>query len=277
MNESRSVSPATAEATSPPFDSARFDDLLDEAGMDAVVVCSKHNIQYLLGGYRFFFFDHFDAIGISRYLPFLVYVKGRPDQSIYVGHGMESYEKALGKFWIPSFQTAGATLDSAQCVVDHLAKLGSKVKRVGVERAFLPADAAELLARELAAITFVEAHLPLERLRARKTPDELDSLRAASELVVDSMLAVIASHEPGVTKAELVEALRREEVNRGLTFEYCLLTAGTSLNRAPSDQVWGPGDILSLDSGGNYKGYIGDLCRMAIQGEPDSELEDLLG
>jgi Xaa-Pro aminopeptidase len=277
MNESRSVSPATAEATSPPFDSARFDDLLDEAGMDAVVVCSKHNIQYLLGGYRFFFFDHFDAIGISRYLPFLVYVKGRPDQSIYVGHGMESYERALGKFWIPSFQTAGATLDSAQCVVDHLAKLGSKVKRVGVERAFLPADAAELLARELAAITFVEAHLPLERLRARKTPEELDLLRAASELVVDSMLAVIASHEPGVTKAELVEALRREEVNRGLTFEYCLLTAGTSLNRAPSDQVWGPGDILSLDSGGNYKGYIGDLCRMAIQGEPDRELEDLLG
>jgi Xaa-Pro aminopeptidase len=38
----------------------------------------------------------------------------------------------------------------------------------------------------------------------------------------------------------------------------------------------GAGDILSLDSGGNYKGYIGDLCRMAIQGEPDSELADLL-
>jgi hypothetical protein len=41
--------------------------------------------------------------------------------------------------------------------------------------------------------------------------------------------------------------------------------------------VWAAGDILSLDSGGNYKGYIGDLCRMAIQGEPDGELEDLLG
>jgi Xaa-Pro aminopeptidase len=277
MNDSRNVSSATAEATSPPFDSARFDDLLDETGMDAVVVCSKHNIQYLLGGYRFFFFDHFDAIGISRYLPFFVYVKGRPDQSTYVGHGMESYEKALGKFWTPSFQTAGTTLDSAQRVTEHLAKLGSKVERVGVERAFLPADAAELMVRELPGVTFVEAHLPLERLRARKTPEELDLLRAASELVVDSMLAVIASHEPGVTKTELVEALRREEVNRGLTFEYCLLTAGTSLNRAPSDQVWGPGDILSLDSGGNYKGYIGDLCRMAIQGEPDRELEDLLG
>ena len=69
-----------------------------------------------------------------------------------------------------------------------------------------------------------------------------------------------------------MEALRREEVSRGLTFEYCLITAGTSLNRAPSDQVWHDGDIMSLDSGGNYKGYIGDLCRMAILGEPDASL-----
>jgi Xaa-Pro aminopeptidase len=277
MNESRSLSSAMAEAPSPPFDGARLDALLDEAGMDAAVISSKHNIQYLFGGYRFFFFDHFDAIGVSRYLPLLVYVKGRPDQSTYIGDAMESYEKDLGKFWTPAFQTARATLDSAQIAVDHLTKLGSKVKRVGVERAFLPADAAELMARELPGVTFVEAHLPLERLRARKTREELDLLRAASELVVDSMLAVIASHGPGATKTELVEALRREETNRGLTFEYCLITAGTSLNRAPSDLVWAAGDILSLDSGGNYKGYIGDLCRMAIQGEPDSELEDLLG
>ena len=278
MNESRGSLSATAEATPLPFDSARLDGLLDEAGMDAVVISSKHNIQYLFGGYRFFFFDHFDAIGVSRYLPLLVYVKGRPEQSTYIGQGMESYEKELGKFWTPAFQTAGATsLDSAQLAADHLAKLAPKLKRIGIERAFLPADAAEFMLHELPGVTFVEAHFPLERLRARKTREELEFLRIASDLVVDSMLAVITSHGPGATKTELVEALRREEVNRGLTFEYCLITAGTSLNRAPSNQVWGAGDILSLDSGGNYKGYIGDLCRMAIQGEPDSELEDLLG
>jgi Xaa-Pro aminopeptidase len=33
---------------------------------------------------------------------------------------------------------------------------------------------------------------------------------------------------------------------------------------------------MSLDSGGNYKGYIGDLCRMGILGTPDAELVDLL-
>jgi Xaa-Pro aminopeptidase len=277
MNESLGSLSATTGAAPLPFDSARLDDLLDEAGMDAAVISSKHNIQYLFGGYRFFFFDHFDAIGVSRYLPLLVYVKGRPEQSIYIGHGMESYERDLGKFWTPVFQTAGATLDATQLAIDHLAKLAPNVRRVGIERAFLPADAAELMTRELPGVTFLEAHFPFERLRARKTREELDLLRTASYLVVDSMLAVITSHGPGATKLELVEALRREEVNRGLTFEYCLLTAGTNLNRAPSDKVWGEGDILSLDSGGNYKGYIGDLCRMAIQGEPDAELVDLLG
>ena len=33
---------------------------------------------------------------------------------------------------------------------------------------------------------------------------------------------------------------------------------------------------MSLDSGGNYHGYIGDVARMAILGEPDGELNDLL-
>src|ERR1700761_2821754 len=87
-----------------PFDAGRLDALMDEAGIDALVVTSKHNIQYLLGGYRFFFFDHFDAIGVSRYLPVLVYAKGHPGRSTYIGHPMENYERELGRFWVPTFQ-----------------------------------------------------------------------------------------------------------------------------------------------------------------------------
>jgi Xaa-Pro aminopeptidase len=161
-------------------------------------------------------------------------------------------------------------------VVERLRRLHRENAVIGVERAFLPADAEEVLRRELPSARIVDATVALERLRARKTPQELDWLRTASERVVESMLATVASHGPGTTKLEMVEALRREEVSRGLTFEYCLITAGQSLNRAPSDQVWREGDPMSIDSGGNYKGYIGDLCRMAILGEPDAELQDLL-
>src|SRR5262249_10108981 len=116
----------------------------------------------------------------------------------------------------------------------------------------------------------------LERLRAIKSPQELQMLRIATDVVIDSMDAVFKQHGAGATKEELAEALRREETSRGLTFDYCLIAAGSSLNRAPSEQRWEEGDVLSLDSGGNYHGYIGDVARMGIVGEPDQELVDLL-
>src|SRR5437870_5203127 len=261
-----------------PFDAQRLDRLMDENGIDVLIATSKHNVQYLLGGHRAFFFDYMDAMGLSRYLPIVVYPKGAPDKAAFFGHRLENFQLQNQPFWTPVQQAnSSGSIDTMQKAIDHVKKSGVKARAIGVELAFLPADAATVLRDAFSGSEIKDALFVLERMRAIKSPDELEKLRVASERVIDSMLAVIASHAPGATKAELTEALRREETNRGLTFEYCLITAGTSLNRAPSDQKWEKGDILSLDSGGNFHGYIGDLCRMAIHGEPDGELEDLLG
>jgi Xaa-Pro aminopeptidase len=172
---------------------------------------------------------------------------------------------------------SSGSIDVMQKAIAHIRKSGVPARRIGAEMAFLPVDSGAALRAAFADSEMIDALFVLERLRAVKSSDELAQLKIASEAVIESMMAVIAKHGPGATKRELTEALRREETNRGLTFEYCLITAGTSLNRAPSEQRWDRGDILSLDSGGNYHGYIGDLCRMAIQGEPDAELEEMLG
>ena len=261
-----------------PFDTKKLDKLLDDAGIDVLVATSQHNIQYLLGGYRFFFFDTMDAVGVTRYLPALVYRKGKPEQSTYVGCGMETYERDLGKFWPENLDLSViGSKETMQHVADHIKKL-SGVRRIGVESAFLPADGEGVLRQNLSNCDVVDAVFPLERLRASKTKEEIGYLREASERVVAAMLATFAQCKPGMTKLEMTETLRREEVNRGLVFDYLLLTAGTSLNRAPSEQRLVAGDIISLDSGGNYKGYIGDLCRMGIlDAKPDAELVDLLG
>jgi Xaa-Pro aminopeptidase len=263
--------------TAIPFDTGLLDRLMDAAGIDVLLASSKHNVQYLLGDYRFFFFDYMDAVGKSRYLPIVIYPRGTPAKAGYVGNRMEAYEKEVRPFWVPEFRpVAFGSVDAMQAAVEHMWRAGVPAARIGVESGFLPADANETLRRAFPDSRVVDALGVLERLRARKTPAELEKLRRASEGVIASMLAVIGSHGAGTTKRQLVDALRREEVSRGLTFEYCLITAGTSLNRAPSEQVWRDGEILSLDSGGNYQGYIGDICRMAILGEPDGELRDLL-
>jgi Xaa-Pro aminopeptidase len=267
----------TTRHSTAPFDTALLDRLMEEAGLDVLIATSKHNVQYLLGGHRSFFFDNMDAIGIGRYLPAFVYPKGAPDKAAYFGHGMETYQTQIKPFWVAEVNTkSGGSIDVMQKAADYVRGLAKKGDRIGVELAFIPANSEATLRKTLPDADIKDALFVLERLRVRKTPEELEKLRLASELVIDSMLAVIGSHGAGATTAELTEALRREETSRGLVFDYCLITAGSSHNRAPSDQRWEQGDVLSVDSGGNYHGYIGDLARMGIVGEPDAELEDLL-
>lgn len=260
-----------------PFDHGRLDRLMDEAGIDVLFATSKHNTQYLLGGYKFIFFAAMDAIGHSRYLPIVLYAKGGPEKAAYIANKMENGEHQNHPFWTPAVHTAcWGTLDAAALAVEHVRKIGKSKARIGIEPGFLPADAYLYLRKELPDAELIDATGTLERLRAIKTEAELDQLRIASEHITNAMLATIAWAREGSTKSEIIEQLRREETNRGAHFEYCLLTLGSSHNRAASPQAWKRGEVLSIDSGGNYHGYIGDLCRMGVLGEPDAELEDLL-
>jgi Xaa-Pro aminopeptidase len=260
-----------------PFDTERLDRLMDDAGMDVLFITSKHNVQYLLGGHRAFFFESMDAMGLSRYLPVFVYAKGEPDKAGFFGHRMENYQNEVKPFWVSELNVkSSGSVDAMEKAVEYARKLNPKPQRIGAELAFLPADASAVLGRAFPGSEIKDALFLLERLRAIKSPEELKMLRVATDAVIDSMAAVFHNCGAGATKNELAEALRREETMRGLTFDYCLIAAGSSLNRAPSDQRWEEGDVLSLDSGGNYHGYIGDVARMGIIGAPDQELEDLL-
>jgi Xaa-Pro aminopeptidase len=277
MEDTMDAMPGNAQEAKPPFDQDRLDRLMDDADLDFLIAASKHNVQYMLGGYKFIFFSAMDAIGHSRYLPLVIYEKARPDRAAYIGNKMESGEHQNRPFWTPEVQTATwGSMDAAQLAAEHFTKIGRTDARIGIEPAFLPSDAYIALRKALPDAKVFDATSTFERMRALKTPEELAKLRKASDFITESMLATIAGSKEGSTKTEIIERLRREETNRGLHFEYCLLTLGSSHNRAASEQAWAPGEVLSIDSGGNYHGYIGDLCRMGVLGEPDAELEDLL-
>ena len=271
------VNAQPAKALAIPFDHNRLDRLMEEAGIDLLLATSKHNVQYLLGGHRANFFDYMDATGVTRYLPVLVYPKGAPEKAAYIGHRLETFQHQAKPLWTPETQTtSNSSVEAMQKAVDYIRKAGLATKRIAPEFGFLPYDASKVLRAAFPDADWVDALYVMERQRLKKSPEELEKLKYASEAVIEAMLATIGKTPPGTSKADVVETLRREETLRGLTFEYCLITCGTSMNRAPSDQRWDKGDIMSIDSGGNFHGYIGDVCRMAIQGEPDGELQELL-
>src|SRR6185503_2416429 len=126
-------------AVAPAFDHRQLDDLMERAGLDALLATSKHNVQYLLGGHRFFFFDYMDAIGVSRYLPVLVYVRGDLDAARYIGNAMESWQLDNDPIWVRDIDTTtwGAQ-DSIAVAVEHVRRVRPGRVVVGIEGSFLP-------------------------------------------------------------------------------------------------------------------------------------------
>ena len=264
---------------SSPFDHVELDRLLRAAGIDVLLASSKHNVRYLLGGHVNQFFGVMDAIGTSRYLPILVYVPGRPELAHYVASIAEEwYLTARDRpLWVTSVRTdPHSSTEAASAVFAWLRDHGLADARIAIEAPFLPADAFDLLRECMPDAEWRDAVEPLESLRAVKSAAELQLVRACSDAIVDSMLDTFAAHGPGDTKAEIEQTLRRHQVARGLTYEYCLISMGSSSNRAPSKQPLEHGDVVCLDSGGQLGGYIGDVARMAVLGEPDDELESIL-
>lgn len=251
-----------------PFDHGRLDDYMGRHGIDVILATSKHNIQYLTGGHRFFWFDYMDAVGVSRYLPIVGYFRGRPEATFYVGNALEGNQLDNDPVWVPHIETSSwGVEDAIRTAVNLVAPTSGDGLSVGVEPNFLPASAWNQL-QKVDGLKLVSAELVLERLRMTKSPEERVIVEEASKRTVDAILATFSQIRPGMTKREVIDILRVEEVKRELVFEYCLATVGSSLNRGPSDQVVREGDIVCLDSGGNYKGYIGDLARMAVVGTP---------
>jgi Xaa-Pro aminopeptidase len=265
------------KAGRPPFDASRLDDLMEKSGIDVIVATSRHNVQYLLGGYRFFFFETIDAAGINRYLPVVIYWKGHPDRTAYVGNLMEGPEKERGSFWnADNFIGSWDSTQAMAAAITHLKNSGLPTRSIGIEASFLPADAKDALAAAFSDSAIVDAHRPLELLRAVKKPYEVDLIRRATEGVAESAIATFAETRVGTTKREMIAMVRREQFARGVDFNFCQATIGSNLDRTPTSQVLAEGEVVSLDCVGNVNGYVGDICRMGVVGEPDAELQDIL-
>jgi Xaa-Pro aminopeptidase len=270
------VAELASTPASPPFNRSHLDGLMEDAGVDAVLATSPHNVRYLLGGYEYFMYALADSIGLSRYLPAVAYRRGRPDETLYVGAGNEAWGTDATPLWVDetrlvSWGVGDTARELATWIEQHVPSGG----RIGVELPYLPAEAHTILSSGRPG-GLVDATELLEELRAVKRPHELDIMRRSSTAVVDAILATFAGTAVGDTKAEIFERLRQEETRRGLTFCYALVAAGASTHRGPSPQALVAGDVLSLDSGAMADGWVADLARMGIAGEPTPRHHELL-
>jgi len=155
--------------------------------------------------------------------------------------------------------------------------LGLDGKRIGVEpRAMRLLEFRHLKAGAPEA-EYPDAGDVLSQLRLKKDKAEVDAMRRAVKIAQDALEATIPLIKIGMTERELSSELVMQLLKHGseseLPFAPIVSGGPNSANphASPSERKLQAGDMLVVDWGAAYDGYISDLTRTFAVGEVDAE------
>lgn len=131
--------------------------------------------------------------------------------------------------------------------------------------------------REAVAAEYVDGSAIFASLRARKEAEEIARMRKAVLIAEEALEATLPMAGIGVTEkeiaAELFIQLMRHGCDASLPFAPIVGSGpnGANPHATPSDRPLAPGDLLIIDWGASYDGYVSDLTRTFAVGEINQE------
>jgi Xaa-Pro dipeptidase len=128
---------------------------------------------------------------------------------------------------------------------------------------------------------YPDASNVLSALRLRKDQAEVEAMRRAVKIAQDALEATIPSIKIGMTEKELSSELVIQLLRHGsepeLPFAPIISGGPNSANphASPTERKLQSGDLLVVDWGAAYDGYISDLTRTFAVGEVDEEYQKI--
>jgi Xaa-Pro aminopeptidase len=148
--------------------------------------------------------------------------------------------------------------------------------RVGFEAEHLPYAALERL-RELSPAEWVPTKGVIERLRLKKSPEEVARIRQAQALAERALERALTLLRPGVEEREValeIEFFLRKEGAEGVAFPPIVASGarGALPHAGASEKRLEPGELITLDLGAKVAGYHSDMTRTVALGKPSPEM-----
>ena len=119
-----------------------------------------------------------------------------------------------------------------------------------------------------------------------KSEKEIATIREAGRIVAQVLQILAEAVKPGLSRKELDKIVRREFAARGAKPAFlgyrgypasvCVSINDEIVHGIPDGRVFREGDIVSIDLGATYKGFVGDAAISVGVGRLDAEAERLL-
>src|SRR5690606_17264688 len=120
----------------------------------------------------------------------------------------------------------------------------------------------------------------IEKIRMIKTPEEVEILKAAAKIADDAFEHICGFIKAGQTELEISNELEFFMRKQGATSSSFDTIVASGLRSAlphgvATDKIVEQGDMITLDYGALYNGYISDITRTVAVGEPSEKMKEI--
>jgi len=165
-----------------------------------------------------------------------------------------------------------------QMAIDELTALAKEIKpgaTLGVDSTF-PYFITRILQENVADIHLVEVDDLIRTLQLVKTPCEIDRIRRSTAIIDQTVLELAGCLHLGMTRLELIrEAKTRMHKNGADGVDHVTVAFGAANPEIALDEAIESDQIVTLDLGAVYQGYVSDNRRLVYTGEIPTGLAEL--
>jgi Xaa-Pro aminopeptidase len=250
---------------------ARLNTLMDEAGLDGLVLRAGQNFTYLSGVvYPGTLARHLDLADSTRPVMLVWPRHGKP---VIVANKIAA-GLAQRDSWVETVVLYEAYVESPQ---EKLAEVLRETRlssgKVGFEKDYFSAAHWDAIRRAAPKVEMMDCACLMDRVRWIKTADEIALLRRAADLLDDAYLEVFGRIRPGDTERKIHADMIGTCLRLGFEWAHGILNSfnNTIPYAGESDLVIESGDAIRTDYVSYLQSYPGHQSRTVIVGPPTPE------
>jgi Xaa-Pro aminopeptidase len=256
------------------YNSKKAAEVMASYDLDLLIAASPVNVYYLSGMPVLHSSANPILLALNNQYPNLALIRREGEGTVIHWNVFKSVERFS---WFHDLAGIESQADVGRAIHAKIRSWGLAGKRVGIEST-APKFLIDALAGGDAPMTVVSADQAFLDLRLVKTPLEIEYLQKAADITEAALKDTIAAVKEGVTDLELLKIGRDSLLKHGAEdWDHLTMTIGDSDPEAPgTGRAVKRGEIVRLDFGGSYKGYVADINQEVVVGEAPAEADRLI-
>lgn len=249
------------------FDLAKARTLIEEKEIECIVATSHDNVYYTSGS------DIMTINLLKRLAAVFIPIDGEPTFGVHANEEVTAREST----WINDLRVYEGgewePLKPMEFIAETLKEKGLTKGKIGLELMDLPGMSYDHLKKLLPNASFQDCQPTLDKLRSVKSSEEIKQLSEANLATTKAITIAYQIAREGDTERDIAKNMVELALDYGAD-QVAFMTLGAGKNvfenhHVPTDYQIRKGDMIHVDFGCYFKGYMSDISRTAIVGEPN--------